>query len=51
MKIIISPTKTMKRKKYQVQSSQPFFENKAEVLRDILKGYSLDQIKKDFKRK
>ncbi len=49
MKIIISPTKTMKRKKYQVQSSQPFFENKAEVLRDILKGYSLDQIKKDFK--
>ncbi len=49
MKIIISPTKTMKRKNYKVSGKQALFENDANKLRDILKKYSYKKIKKDFK--
>ncbi len=49
MKIIISPTKTMKRKSYKVSGSPALFEKDASKLRDILKKYSVSKIKKHFK--
>lgn len=49
MKIIISPTKTMKRKNYINEGSQPLFLNKSLYLRNILKTYDKKKIKKDFK--
>lgn len=49
MKIILSPTKTMKRKKSIVkEASTPFFDE-SETLRDILKTYSFDDLKKLYK--
>lgn len=49
MKIIISPTKTMKRKNYIKDISEPIFLEKSRFLRKILKTYNKEKIKKDFK--
>lgn len=49
MKIIISPTKTMKHKDYDLKESKPLFLEKSLYLRSILKTYDLDKIKKEFK--
>lgn len=49
MKIIISPTKTMKRKAYTSKKSVPFFLDKSLKLRSILEDYDKVKIKKNFK--
>lgn len=49
MKIIISPTKTMKRKNYDLKESKPLFLDKSLYLRSILENYDFTKIKKDFK--
>ncbi|NLC54525.1 MAG: YaaA family protein [Erysipelothrix sp.] len=49
MRIIISPTKTMKRKNYTDQQSELLFNEKALKLRSILEKFDKEKIKKDFK--
>lgn len=49
MKIIISPTKTMKRKNYLDSETKPLFLNKSKELRSILEGYDKNKIQKLFK--
>lgn len=49
MKIIISPTKTMKRKNYTNKKSQPLFLDKSLKLRSILEDYDKIKIKNNFK--
>lgn len=49
MKIIISPTKTMKRTKYSQRANVPIFLEKSLILRSILENYNTDKIKELFK--
>ena len=49
MKIIISPTKKMKRKDYKIKETTPLFLDKSKGLRSILESYNLQEIKDLFK--
>lgn len=49
MKIIISPTKTMKRKNFVPKTTTPIFLDKSDQLRNVLEGYDKDKIKSLFK--
>ncbi|NLY62314.1 MAG: YaaA family protein [Erysipelothrix sp.] len=49
MKIILSPTKTMTNKAFDIQVSDPIFSKQADKIRKILKTYSKDDLKKLYK--
>lgn len=49
MKIILSPTKSMKRKSLDIGNSDPLFYDKSETLRNILKTYDFNALKKLYK--
>ena len=49
MKIIISPAKKMKRKKYSIATTKPLFFDDAEQIANKIKLYSIPELKKAFK--
>lgn len=49
MKIILAPTKAMKRKNFVIEKSKPKFLVESKQLREILKGYDKEKIKRVFK--
>lgn len=49
MKIIVSPTKTMKRKDYNIESTSMIFKDKAQRLRTLMQKKSKDELKTSLK--
>lgn len=48
MKIIISPSKTMKKQKYTCQTQLPLFNEQAKYLKDIIIQYNIDELMTRF---